>query len=123
MTDPWDVQTGGGSVPLPAADELLNLLLRQLAELTSLSTPYLSQLERGTHQPAVRVLKLISRGAVFLILAWRNAGHPPRTVRPRCNDHLHSDMPTDSGEHQEAACGYNSTGRTRSRRSNEPMGG
>jgi transcriptional regulator with XRE-family HTH domain len=46
-------------VPLPAAGELLNLLLRQLAELTSLSTPYLSQLERGTHQPAVRVLKLI----------------------------------------------------------------
>ena len=49
-------------MPLPAAGELLNLLLRQLAELTSLSTPYLSQLERGTHQPAVRVLKLISPG-------------------------------------------------------------
>lgn len=94
-------------MPLPAAGELLNLLLRQLAELTSLSTPYLSQLERGMHQPAVRVLKLISRGAVFLILAWRNAGHSPRTVRPRCNDHLHSDMPTDSGEHQEAAGCYN----------------
>ena len=94
-------------MPLPAAGELLNLLLRQLADLTSLSTLYLSQLERGTHQPAVRMLKLISRGAVFLILAWRNAGHPPRTVRPRCNDHLHSDMPADSGEHQETAGCYN----------------
>jgi transcriptional regulator with XRE-family HTH domain len=51
-------------VPLPAAGELPKLLLRQLAELTSLSNPYLSQLARGTHQPAVRVLKLISRRSV-----------------------------------------------------------
>jgi len=34
--------------------------LRQLAEMTSLSNPYLSQVERGLHQPSVRVLKLIS---------------------------------------------------------------
>lgn len=47
-------------MPLPAAGELPKILLRQLAELTSLSNPYLSQLARGTHQPAVRVLKLIS---------------------------------------------------------------
>jgi len=40
--------------------KLANLSLRQLAELTSLSNPYLSQLERGRHQPSVRVLKLIS---------------------------------------------------------------
>jgi transcriptional regulator with XRE-family HTH domain len=37
-----------------------NLSLRQLAELTSLSNPYLSQIERGLHQPSVRVLKAIS---------------------------------------------------------------
>jgi transcriptional regulator with XRE-family HTH domain len=37
-----------------------NLSLRQLAELTSLSNPYLSQVERGLHQPSVRVLKAIS---------------------------------------------------------------
>ena len=36
------------------------LSLRQLAELTSLSNPYLSQIERGLHQPSVRVLKAIS---------------------------------------------------------------
>ena len=29
-------------------------------ELTSLSNPYLSQVERGLHQPSVRVLKAIS---------------------------------------------------------------
>jgi transcriptional regulator with XRE-family HTH domain len=37
-----------------------NLSLRQLAELTHLSNPYLSQIERGLHQPSVRVLKAIS---------------------------------------------------------------
>src|ERR1700733_303044 len=41
---------------------MANLSLRQLAELTSLSNPYLSQVERGLHQPSVRVLKAISDG-------------------------------------------------------------
>jgi transcriptional regulator with XRE-family HTH domain len=37
-----------------------NLSLRQLAEMTRLSNPYLSQIERGLHQPSMRVIKLIS---------------------------------------------------------------
>jgi transcriptional regulator with XRE-family HTH domain len=40
--------------------KLANLSLRQLAERTTLSNPYLSQIERGLHQPSVRVLKLLS---------------------------------------------------------------
>jgi transcriptional regulator with XRE-family HTH domain len=40
--------------------KLANLTLRQLAELTSLSNPYLSELERGMHQPSVRVLRQLS---------------------------------------------------------------
>jgi len=40
--------------------QMANLSLRQLAELTSLSNPYLSQVERGLHEPSVRVLKAIS---------------------------------------------------------------
>jgi transcriptional regulator with XRE-family HTH domain len=40
--------------------ELARLSLRQLAEMTKLSHPYLSQVERGMHQPSVRVLKLLS---------------------------------------------------------------
>jgi len=42
--------------------KLARLSLRQLAELTSLSNPYLSQVELGRHQPSVRVLKLIAEG-------------------------------------------------------------
>jgi transcriptional regulator with XRE-family HTH domain len=40
--------------------KLANLSLRQLAERTRLSNPYLSQIERGLHQPSVRVIRLIS---------------------------------------------------------------
>jgi transcriptional regulator with XRE-family HTH domain len=40
--------------------ELAHLSLRQMAELTRLSHPYLSQVERGVHQPSVRVLKAIA---------------------------------------------------------------
>jgi len=37
-----------------------NLTLRQLAERTRLSNPYLSQIERGLHEPSVRVLRSIA---------------------------------------------------------------
>jgi transcriptional regulator with XRE-family HTH domain len=40
--------------------KLANLSLRQLAEMTNVSNPYLSQIERGLHQPSVRVLRLLS---------------------------------------------------------------
>jgi transcriptional regulator with XRE-family HTH domain len=34
--------------------------LRDLADLTNVSNPYLSQIERGLHEPSVRVLKSIA---------------------------------------------------------------
>ena len=37
-----------------------NLSLRELAALTQLSNAYLSQLERGQHEPSVRVLRQLS---------------------------------------------------------------
>jgi transcriptional regulator with XRE-family HTH domain len=39
---------------------LANLSLRELARRTELSNPYLSQLERGLHEPSVRVLKALA---------------------------------------------------------------
>lgn len=39
---------------------LANLTLRELAELARVSNPYLSQVERGLHQPSVRVLRSIA---------------------------------------------------------------
>lgn len=40
--------------------QLANLSLRQLSQLTAVSNPYLSQIERGLHAPSVRVLKSIA---------------------------------------------------------------
>jgi transcriptional regulator with XRE-family HTH domain len=40
--------------------QLARLSLRQLADRTAISNPYLSQLERGLHEPSLRVLKAIA---------------------------------------------------------------
>ena len=60
MADPWSVQMEALGAFIRSQRKLARLSLRQLAELTSLSNPYLSQVERGMHQPSVRVLKLIA---------------------------------------------------------------
>jgi transcriptional regulator with XRE-family HTH domain len=58
--DPWDAQMKALGGFIRSQRKLANLSLRQLAELTSLSNPYLSQVERGLHQPSVRVLRLLA---------------------------------------------------------------
>ena len=60
MTDSWKAQREALGAFIRTQRKMANLSLRQLAELTSLSNPYLSQIERGLHQPSVRVLKAIS---------------------------------------------------------------
>jgi transcriptional regulator with XRE-family HTH domain len=59
MPEPWDTRREALGAFIRSQRKLANLSLRQLAEMTSLSHPYLSQVERGLHQPSVRVLKLI----------------------------------------------------------------
>lgn len=60
MTSHWDAQMEAFGAFIRNQRKLANLTLRQLADLTSLSNPYLSELERGMHQPTVRVLKQLS---------------------------------------------------------------
>src|SRR4051794_22295726 len=43
-----------------AQREAANLSLRQMAELSSVSNAYLSQIERGLHQPSVAVIMAIA---------------------------------------------------------------
>jgi transcriptional regulator with XRE-family HTH domain len=40
--------------------EITRLSLRQLANLTHVSNPYLSQIERGLYEPSVNVLRAIA---------------------------------------------------------------
>jgi transcriptional regulator with XRE-family HTH domain len=41
--------------------EVARISVRRLAELAGVSNPYLSQIERGMHEPSVRVLRSIAR--------------------------------------------------------------
>ena len=60
MNEPWDTQMEALGDFIRRQRKLANLSLRQMAERTKLSNPYLSQVERGLHQPSMRVIKLIS---------------------------------------------------------------
>ncbi len=60
MTDSWQARREALGAFIRQQRQRAHLSLRQLAELTNLSNPYLSQVERGLHQPSVRVLKAIS---------------------------------------------------------------
>ncbi|HZN14755.1 MAG TPA: helix-turn-helix transcriptional regulator [Acidimicrobiales bacterium] len=55
---PWQEALGSF---IRSQRKLANLSLRDLAERTNVSNPYLSQLERGLHEPSVRVLKSIAQ--------------------------------------------------------------
>ena len=58
--DAWEARREALGAFIREQRKQANLSLRQLAEKTSLSNPYLSQVERGLHQPSVRVLRAIS---------------------------------------------------------------
>ena len=60
MNEPWDSQMQMLGAFIRRHRQQANLSLRQLADRTKLSNPYLSQIERGLHQPSVRVIRLIS---------------------------------------------------------------
>jgi transcriptional regulator with XRE-family HTH domain len=60
MNDPWKSQMEALGSFIRTQRKLADLSLRELAEMTEVSNPYLSQLERGLHQPSVRVIKSIA---------------------------------------------------------------
>lgn len=60
LNDAWksQMETLGGFIRTQR--RLANLTLRDMADLANISNPYLSQVERGLHEPSVRVLKAIA---------------------------------------------------------------
>jgi transcriptional regulator with XRE-family HTH domain len=60
MADVWEARREALGAYIREQRQRANLSLRQLAEKASLSNPYLSQVERGLHQPSIRALKAIS---------------------------------------------------------------
>ena len=59
--EPTDEPWGSFGGYLRSQRQLAQLSLRQLAELTKVSNPYLSQIERGLHQPSIGVIKSLAQ--------------------------------------------------------------
>jgi transcriptional regulator with XRE-family HTH domain len=57
---PWQAQVEALGALLRAQRLAADLTLRELAERASVSNAYLSQLERGLHEPSLSVLKAIA---------------------------------------------------------------
>lgn len=57
--NPWQAQLGAF---IRAQRQLADLSLREMAALTRISNAYLSQVERGLHQPSLTVLRAIADG-------------------------------------------------------------
>jgi len=57
----WDSQRRALGELIRSQRRLARLSLRQLSALSSISNPYLSQVERGLHVPSVRVLQAIAQ--------------------------------------------------------------
>ena len=114
MTDPWESQREALGAFIRTQRRMANLSLRQLAELTHLSNPYLSQIERGLHQPSVRVLKQISdalnvsaetlmaqAGLIDKVAAGQAGADPDAPKPPLTEDAIRADERL--GEEQKAA--------------------
>jgi transcriptional regulator with XRE-family HTH domain len=86
MGSGWEPQLDAFGEYLREQRRLSNLSLRELAALTQLSNAYLSQLERGRHEPSVRVLRSLSAAldvsvATLLAHAGLLADEPEDRVR------------------------------------------
>ena len=103
MTDSRQTQREALGAFIRTQRKMANLSLRQLAHLTSLSNPYLSQVERGLHEPSVRVLKAISdalnvsaetllaQAGLVDAVAGKSAGTPETAQDDRTEDAIAAD--------------------------------
>jgi transcriptional regulator with XRE-family HTH domain len=61
MQEPWKAQMRALGEFIRVQRKLANLSLREVAEMANVSNAYLSQIERGLHEPSVRVLKSVAQ--------------------------------------------------------------
>ena len=61
VPDPWKAQLEAFGNFVRTQRQLAKLSLREMAELAMVSNPYLSQIERGLHEPSIRVIRSIAK--------------------------------------------------------------
>jgi len=97
---PWQSQTEALGAFIRAQRQLADLSLREMATMTDVSNAYLSQIERGLHQPSVRVLSAIAqalRVSTDDLLA--EAGLRGSTAEAAQPDRPNRDLPPAGMEH------------------------
>jgi transcriptional regulator with XRE-family HTH domain len=77
--DPWKAQVEAFGRYLKTQRQVSELSLRELARMTNLSNAYISQLERGLHEPSLRVLRALADALgipleTLLAQTWLRAG-------------------------------------------------
>jgi transcriptional regulator with XRE-family HTH domain len=103
MSNPWQDQVEALGAFIRTQRKLANLSLRELASLTDLSNAYLSQIERGMHEPSVRVLRSIAQAldlSASTVLA--QAGLVDENAAPRPTEEAIRSDPVLSPEQKDA---------------------
>lgn len=86
--DPWKGQLVALGSFIRTQRQLADLSLREMGDLAKISNAYLSQVERGLHQPSVRVLRSIAAALgvpADVLLAQAGLVPPPATPTPTGN--------------------------------------
>jgi transcriptional regulator with XRE-family HTH domain len=91
--------------------KLARLSLRQLSALSNISNPYLSQIERGLHEPSVRVLHAIAEA---LDISAENLLLQAGLVREQAGSGI-------AGEHPDGAAGVTDTSTERAIRADSRL--
>ena len=104
MSNPWQDQVEALGAFIRTQRKLANLSLRELASLTDLSNAYLSQVERGLHEPSVRVLRSIAQAldlSANTVLAQAGLLDESAAARPTTEESIRAD-PVLSDEQKQA---------------------
>jgi transcriptional regulator with XRE-family HTH domain len=84
----WSAQINALGGFIRAQRQLANLSLREMASMTSVSNAYLSQVERGLHQPSLKVLHSIadalqlSTEQMLKQAGWESGAEVPSAPEP-----------------------------------------
>ncbi|RLE12183.1 MAG: transcriptional regulator [Actinobacteria bacterium] len=77
------------------------LSIRKLAEMTGVSNPYLSQIERGVRRPSAEILRSIAEAlAIRTETLYERAGLLDRTEPPGISDAINAEPKLTTGQKQ-----------------------